>query len=129
VKELAPAAAEFADATPDLTTTFQVLNAFLNGLAYNPPGKSEGYLFYLTWLNHVANSVLSAQDAHGSIRRGSLVISCDNLASLNGIKRSPAPTQAAVRLLAMLVNVPNYSFLNPGPYCTRADLASGGTDN
>ena len=81
VKELAPAAAEFADATPDLTTTFQVLNAFLNGLAYNPPGRAEGYMFYLAWLNHISNSILSAQDAQGSIRRGLLVISCQYLAS------------------------------------------------
>ena len=32
----------FANATPNLTTSFGVLNAFLNGLAYNPPGKSRG---------------------------------------------------------------------------------------
>lgn len=124
VKELGPAAAEFADATPDLTTTFGVLNAFLNGLAYNPPGSSEGYLFYLAWLNHISNSVFSAQDAEGPIRRGLLVLSCSYLAGLNGIK-NPArvtPSLDAVRLLAQLVNTPNYTPANPGPYCTRKQL-------
>jgi phospholipid/cholesterol/gamma-HCH transport system substrate-binding protein len=106
VKELRPAAAEFADATPDLMTTFEVLNSFLNGLAYNPPGSREGYLFYLAWLNHLSNNIFSAQDAESPIRRGVLVISCDYLAGLNGVKRSPAPAYAAVRLLAQLVNTP-----------------------
>jgi phospholipid/cholesterol/gamma-HCH transport system substrate-binding protein len=129
VQEIRPAASAFADATPDLTTTFSVLNAFLNGLAYNPPGKSEGYLFYLSWLNHITNSVLSSQDAESTIRRGLLLISCDNLAALNGVTRTPSPVFAAVRLLAQLVNSPGYSFLNPGPYCSRVDLALGGTRN
>jgi phospholipid/cholesterol/gamma-HCH transport system substrate-binding protein len=129
VKEIRPAASEFADATPNLTTTFKVLNAFLNGLAYNPPGKSEGYLFYLAWLNHVTNSIFSSQDAEGSIRRGVLLLSCSNLAALNSVTRIPSPKYTAVRLLAQLVNVPNYTFLHPGPYCSRVDLASGGRDN
>jgi len=129
VKELRPAAADFAAATPKLTTSFKVLNAFLNGLAYNPSGPSEGYLFYLAWLNHVSNSIFSAQDAQGPIRRGLLVISCDQLAGLNSVTRSPSPIYSAVRLLAQLVNGPNYTYLHPGPYCTRADLAAGGTGN
>ena len=31
---------------------------------------SEGYLFWAAWLNHIANSIFSAQDAEGPIRRG-----------------------------------------------------------
>ncbi len=126
VKELRPAAADFAAATPNLTTSFKVLNAFLNGLAYNPPGSSEGYLFYLAWLNHIGNSVFSAQDAQGPIRRGLLVTSCDQLAALNGVTRTPSPIYSALRVLTQLVNAPSYTFSNPGPYCTRADLQSGG---
>lgn len=122
VKELRPAAADFAAATPNLTTTFKVLNAFLNGLAYNPPGSSEGYLFYLAWLNHIGNSVFSAQDAQGPIRRGLLVISCDQLEALNGVTRTPASAYTALRLLAQLVNSPSYTASDPGPYCTRHDL-------
>lgn len=108
VKQLRPAAADFAAATPNFTTTFKVLNAFLNGLAYNPSGSSEGYLFYLAWLNHVSDSVFSAQDAQGPIRRGLLVLSCTSLLALRGVANPGVvePTQNAVRLLAQLVNVP-----------------------
>lgn len=108
VKELAPAAAEFADATPNLTTTFQVLNAFLNGLAYNPRGSGEGYLFYLAWLNHTANSIFTAQDAEGPIRRGVLMTSCSDLVGLNSVRNvAVLPIRyVAVWLLAQMVNAP-----------------------
>jgi phospholipid/cholesterol/gamma-HCH transport system substrate-binding protein len=106
VKQIRPAASQFADATPDLTTSFEVLNAFLNGLAYNPPGRAEGYMFYLAWLNHVTNSLFSAQDAGGPIRRGVVVASCDDLASLTGQKGNPNPSTLSVRLLAQLLNAP-----------------------
>jgi phospholipid/cholesterol/gamma-HCH transport system substrate-binding protein len=128
VKELRPAASEFADATPNLTTTFEVLNAFLNGLAYNPPGGGEGYLFYLAWLNHISNSVFSAQDAGGPIRRGVVVVPCGSVTGVNAIKRLADPKYIAVRLLAQLTNIPgsDYTTRNPGPYCRSADLASAG---
>ena len=106
VKELRPAAADFADATPNLTTTFRVLNGFLNGLAYNPPGKQEGYLFYLAWLNHVTNSLLSAQDAEGPVRRGVTGIPCNQLRAVDAIKRFGNPKYDSVRLLALLSNTP-----------------------
>jgi phospholipid/cholesterol/gamma-HCH transport system substrate-binding protein len=108
LKELAPAAAEFADATPDLMTSFEVLNAFLNGLAYNPPGRAEGYMFYLAWLNHISNSIFSGQDGEGSIRRGVLAAVCKDLPALRGVAQplQLRPTYDAVRLLSQLVNVP-----------------------
>jgi phospholipid/cholesterol/gamma-HCH transport system substrate-binding protein len=124
VRTLRPAAAKFANATPDFTTTFEVLNAFLNGLAYNPPGAREGYLFYLAWLNHITNSVFSAQDAEGAIRQGMVVFDCSSLSAINGL-RAPLvaqPSQIAVRLLAQLTNAPNYSAQDPGPYCTSREI-------
>lgn len=128
VRTLRPAAAKFADATPGFTTSFEVLNAFLNGLAYNPPGREEGYLFYLAWLNHVTNSIFSSQDAAGAIRRGMLVVSCEAIRAINGVKapRVAAPSQAGTRLLAQLVNLPDFTLDNPGPFCTRRDLLGGG---
>jgi len=116
VKEIRPAASAFADATPDLTTTFRVLNAFLNGLAYNPPGGREGFLFYLTWLNHVSNSIFSAQDAEGPIRRGVLMSSCSDLVALNGVARQPTVSikYLPVWLLTQLLNVPNRPSYCPG---------------
>ena len=110
VKELRPAASQFADATPNFTTTFRVLNAFLNGLAYNPPGKSEGYLFYLAWLNHVSNSIFSAQDAEGPIRRGVLMTSCADIGGVNGVRNNRSlaflTRYVGVWLLTQLLNAP-----------------------
>jgi phospholipid/cholesterol/gamma-HCH transport system substrate-binding protein len=134
VKTLRPAASNLAAATPDLTTTFGVLNAFLNALAYNPPGKAEGYLFYLAWLNHISNSIFSAQDAEGPIRHGLVVETCSAIAGLvgdngmGGIKSETAGQLAAlysgVALLTQLSNTPSYTPANPGPYCTPQQLSS-----
>jgi phospholipid/cholesterol/gamma-HCH transport system substrate-binding protein len=122
VRTLRPAAAKFANATPDLTASFEVLNAFLNGLAYNPPGRAEGYLFYLAWLNHISNNVFSGQDAQGPVRRGVVVLDCGGIAGIDAIKGFGNPKYIAVRLLAQLSNVPSYTAENPGPYCTRAEI-------
>jgi phospholipid/cholesterol/gamma-HCH transport system substrate-binding protein len=111
---LRPAAANLAAATPDFEKAFGVLDAFLNGLAYNPPGKQEGYLFYLAWLNHITNSVLSSQDAQGAIRRTVLVNSCGQIEGVTGIARAQVPKQIGFSLLAQLVNAPNASRQSPG---------------
>jgi phospholipid/cholesterol/gamma-HCH transport system substrate-binding protein len=119
---LRPAAANLAAATPNLTTSFGVLNAFLNALAYNPPGKAEGYGFYLAWLNHISNSIFSAQDANGPFRRGTVIVDCKNLSGISGIKNpSPDPQGAALSLLAQLTNIPNFTFADPGP-CPKTDF-------
>lgn len=131
VETLRPAASNLAAATPDLTTTFGVLNAFLNALAYNPPGQAEGYLFYLAWLNHISNSIFSAQDAEGPIRHGLVVVSCGNLLGLvgpngmGGIKSQTSGPQAGVSLLTQLSNTPSYTPNQPGPYCTKAQIQGG----
>jgi phospholipid/cholesterol/gamma-HCH transport system substrate-binding protein len=125
VKEIRPAASAFADATPGLERSFEVLNEFLNGLAYNPPGSREGYLFYLAWLNHITNSALSAQDAEGPIRRGLVVVPCGSLSGTNPIKQYADPKFITVRLLAQLTNIPGYTAENPGPFCTTRELQGG----
>ncbi len=46
----------------------KVVNYLLNELAYNPPGTGvakQGYLFWLAWANHNANTVFGNQDAAG----------------------------------------------------------------
>jgi len=83
VKELRPALTDLSAATPNVSTTFDVLNALLNTLAYNPPGQTqEGYLFWQSWLNHLAPTVFSQQDAHGPIRHGLVVLSCQTAQTL-----------------------------------------------
>ncbi len=74
---LVQASEPLAKTSKNLRTTFSDLNLLLNELAYNPPGSTqEGYLFWLSWLNHNFNSIFLTQDAEGPLRRGLLVYTC-----------------------------------------------------
>ncbi len=78
LQQLQPALRDLAAATPDLTRSFRVINALFNTLAYNPPGSDqEGYLFWLSWANHLGATVFTTQDAHGPLRRGLVVLGCN----------------------------------------------------
>ncbi|MDX6725662.1 MAG: phospholipid/cholesterol/gamma-HCH transport system substrate-binding protein [Baekduia sp.] len=87
VKVLRPAARDLAALTPDFTSVLKTANYLLNTAAYNPPGSDEGYLFWISWLNHIGPTVFSTQDAHGPIRRGALFFSCSGLTLLDNVKR------------------------------------------
>jgi phospholipid/cholesterol/gamma-HCH transport system substrate-binding protein len=101
VSELRPALRDLSAATPNLTRSFDVLNALFNALAYNPPGKlDEGYMFWQAWLNHLAPTVFAQQDAHGPIRHGVIIFSCQTAQTLQTVA-------AANPLLGTLVNLLN----------------------
>ena len=85
VAELRPTFRNLSASTPDVVSTLRTLNRFVDMLAYNPPGDEEGYLFWLSWVNHLGTSVFSTQDAHGPIRRGLLVASCNTLGVLDNV--------------------------------------------
>jgi len=103
VRELRPAMRDLAAATPDLTRSFRVVNALLNTLAYNPPGRDEeGYLFWLSWANHAGATVFATQDAHGPIRHGIVVFSCETGRLLDSV----AGTNPALGTLVDLLNGP-----------------------
>jgi phospholipid/cholesterol/gamma-HCH transport system substrate-binding protein len=86
VKQLEPAIRDLSAATPDLVTTFRVVNTLLDALAYNPPGeRDEGYLFWASWVNHLGPAVFSNADAHGPIRRGLVVVGCNSLRTLQSV--------------------------------------------
>ncbi len=107
IKTLRPAASQLAAATPDLTTSFGFFNRFFNALAYRPSsGTTESYLFYLTWLGHLANSATSMQDAMGAMLRSNLYMSCANTAAVSGVKGGNDPKAAALTLAAQLANFP-----------------------
>jgi phospholipid/cholesterol/gamma-HCH transport system substrate-binding protein len=100
LKELRPALRDLAAATPDLTRSFKVLNALLNTLAYNPPGSSEeGYLFWLSWANHLGATVFATQDAHGPIRRGIVIFGCNTASLLETLARANPQLGTLVDLL------------------------------
>jgi phospholipid/cholesterol/gamma-HCH transport system substrate-binding protein len=100
VRELRPAMRDLAAATPDLTRTFRVVNRIVNTLAYNPPERaSEGYLFWLSWANHVGATVFATQDAHGPIRHGLVVFSCETAQLLDVVSQSNPQLGTLVDLL------------------------------
>jgi phospholipid/cholesterol/gamma-HCH transport system substrate-binding protein len=110
VKELRPALTNLSDASPHLNTTFDVLNALLNTVAYNPPGKTEeGYLFWQSWLNHLAPTVFSQQDAHGPIRHGVVILSCNTAQTLNVVTQ----TNPLLSTLIQLLNAPSTDQICP----------------
>ncbi len=76
VGDVRQAAEPLAKSAKELKGTFTELTSLLNGLAYNPPGNSEGYLFYLSWLNHNANSLLLTEDSAGPLLRTIPMYSC-----------------------------------------------------
>jgi phospholipid/cholesterol/gamma-HCH transport system substrate-binding protein len=86
-RSLRPGARNLAKATPDLTSSFVVLNHLFNMLGFNQNGREaptvatrdEGYLFWLAWLNHNAASVFSVSDANGPIRALTLGARCTML--------------------------------------------------
>jgi phospholipid/cholesterol/gamma-HCH transport system substrate-binding protein len=110
VKVLRPATRDLSLVTPKLTTTLEVANYLLNELTYNPPGKEEGYLFWASWLNHDGASVFSTQDAHGPIRRGTILASCATLGVLDQI----GSVQPGLGTLAGLLHAPQTSAVCPG---------------
>jgi len=110
VRELRPALRDLAAATPDLTRTFKVVNALLNTLAYNPPGATEeGYLFWLSWANHLGATVFATQDAHGPIRHGIVVLGCQTAELLQTV----AGTNPALGTLVDLLNSPSTQEICP----------------
>src|SRR3954462_12231858 len=88
VKQLKPALGDLATATPDLTRTFKVVNYLLDELAFNPRGQTEGYLFWIAWSNHIGNQIFTTQDAHGPIRRGLFIASCQDLPVLQQVAKA-----------------------------------------
>jgi len=109
VRELRPALSDLAAVTPDLTRSFRVVNALLNTLAYNPPGREEGYLFWASWLNHAGATVFATQDAHGPIRHGVVVVNCANAQLLETV----AGTNPALGTLVDLLNSPTPAEICP----------------
>ncbi len=123
IRQLRPAARDLAVITPQLTTSLEVVNALLNELAYNPPGKEEGFLFWTAWANHDGNAVFNVSDAHGPIRRGLVVASCSTLGVLDQIGKA----QPALGTLASLLNEPATDSICPRSSQPGAAPTQGGT--
>jgi phospholipid/cholesterol/gamma-HCH transport system substrate-binding protein len=94
-RDLRPTAQRLSSAMPDLTQDVSRLNRFFNLLAYNPNGKEgpdkadrqEGYLFWLAWVDHMANQLFSSSDANGTFRPVTLAASCATIEQV--VKEQP----------------------------------------
>lgn len=120
VQVLRPAARDLADLTPDFSQTLKMANYLLNTLAYNPKGSDEGYLFWLAWLNHVNASMFATGDAHGPVRRGTLLVACSSLVAL----QAAAKASPQIGTLIGLGNLPTNDEVCKTPAATAAS-ASG----
>lgn len=106
---LRPAAAELAKATPPLARSLKVFNTLFNELAYQPRGGEQGYLFWGSWLSHIADSLTAQQDAQGPIVRGTFMASCSELQLFEVTLERSTP---AIGNLFALLNAPDWSTLN-----------------
>jgi phospholipid/cholesterol/gamma-HCH transport system substrate-binding protein len=117
IRELGPAAGQFAGATGQLTVVAQKLNKLFNMGAFNPDGanscppsagscqlpggepRNEGYLYWLAWLAHDGDSVFQTQDGNNVLRRIYYTASCSAIASfLDNSPLSPAIAGAVTGL-------------------------------
>jgi phospholipid/cholesterol/gamma-HCH transport system substrate-binding protein len=87
-KHLREATEGLATTVPGLNTSFTSLNQGLNALTYNPSGNAESFLFYLPWLNHNINNLFLLQDAHGPMRRGIVLQTCETAIFAEGVAGS-----------------------------------------
>jgi phospholipid/cholesterol/gamma-HCH transport system substrate-binding protein len=85
--DLAPATRQLSAVTPKLSGAFQVLTYLVNELAYNPPGRDEGFLFWAAWFAHNTDSIMSAGDANGAVFRGLALGSCSTLTEQPGLSK------------------------------------------
>jgi phospholipid/cholesterol/gamma-HCH transport system substrate-binding protein len=110
VRDLRRAAEDLAVVTPRFTRSFKVLNRFLRLLAYNPPGAAEeGYLFWSAWTAHAGATIFTTQDAHGPIRRGLVILSCQTFIVLDQVKAANPQLKTLIELL----NAPRQSDVCP----------------
>jgi phospholipid/cholesterol/gamma-HCH transport system substrate-binding protein len=91
-RDLDPALRDLGAVTPHLRRAFDVLTYVVNELGHNPEGPEEGYLFWLAWFTHNADSILSIDDAQGVAWRGALLTSCSSYGALQDV----APLLAAI---------------------------------
>ena len=82
--DLLPAVTNLSAGAPDLSSAFLVLDYVAAELGYVPPD-GRGYLFWLGWFAHNANSMLSSQDAHGPTWHGFAMAPCSVITAASGI--------------------------------------------
>ena len=109
LRHIAQGAPPLAQTTRGLRSGIGELNNLVNALAYNPAGAEEGYLFWLSWLNHNTNNMFYTQDANGPLRRGLVLQSCQTAQLAEGF----AESRPFIRTLQQVSNVPESTTICP----------------
>ncbi|MBI5310695.1 MAG: MCE family protein [Actinobacteria bacterium] len=103
LRTLSPAATDLAKLAPDATRAAKSFNKLLDVVAYNPKGSEEGYLYWLSWFNHLGSSAFSRQDASGPLQSGAILgTSCD----FNAGGLASSPSDPYIALLYRLSGLP-----------------------
>jgi phospholipid/cholesterol/gamma-HCH transport system substrate-binding protein len=109
-RTLAAGAPKLKTTIPALTSSISVLNTLFNELAHQPSSGQQSYLFWGAWLAHIADSLVSAQDANGSVLQGIFMNTC---AGLNFYENQLEPNSEPLGVILDLLNAPDVSKL-PG---------------
>jgi phospholipid/cholesterol/gamma-HCH transport system substrate-binding protein len=102
-RTLATAADKLKLTIPALSSSVGVLNTLFNELADKPPGGQQSYLFWGSWLAHIADSLVDAQDANGAVLQGIFMGTCDEL---NFYENNLAPNTSSLGAILNLLNPP-----------------------
>jgi phospholipid/cholesterol/gamma-HCH transport system substrate-binding protein len=102
-RTLAPAADKLKLTIPALTSSVAVLNTLFNELTHQPSGGQQSYLFWGSWLAHIADSLVDAQDANGPVLQGIFMGTCDEL---NFYENNLAPNTSSLGAILNLLNPP-----------------------
>lgn len=120
VRHLKQAAGPLGKTTTSLAAGLSELNRLFNGLAYNPPGSNEGFLFWGAWLNHNTNNIF-LEDAQGPLRRGVVLQNCGTAR----LAESYASARPFIRTLQQVTNVPESKVICPLSGATIPPLLRG----
>jgi phospholipid/cholesterol/gamma-HCH transport system substrate-binding protein len=113
-RTLVPAGEKLKVAIPSLSASVGVLNTLFNTLAHQSKGQ-QSYLFWGSWLAHIADSLVNAQDANGPVLQTLFMGSCDEL---NFYENGLAPNSPSLGVILNLINPPPAAQLpgaKPGP--------------
>jgi phospholipid/cholesterol/gamma-HCH transport system substrate-binding protein len=108
-RTLAAGAPKVKATIPALSSSISELNTLFNELAHKSGG-GQSYLFWGSWLAHIANSLVSSQDANGAVLQGIFMNTC---AGLNFYENQLAPNSEPLGVILDLLNIPDVSKL-PG---------------
>jgi phospholipid/cholesterol/gamma-HCH transport system substrate-binding protein len=102
-RTLAAGSTTLKRAIPNLAHSIGTLNVLFNTLAFQPKG-GQSYLFWGSWLAHLADSLTSAQDANGAVVQGLFTGTC---IELNFFENTLAPSSQPLGVILDLLNAPS----------------------